>query len=37
VEAMKYVVDRMYKEYGPTTRTRYSATLEYHYEVNGQA
>lgn len=36
-EVMKYVVDRMHKEDGPTTRTSYSAALEYTYEVNGQA
>lgn len=35
-EVMKYVVDRMHKEDGPTTRTSYSAALEYAYEVNGQ-
>lgn len=35
-EVMKYVVDRMHKDEGPTTRTRYSAALEYVYEVNGQ-
>ena len=35
-EVMKYVVDRTHKDEGPTTRTSYSAALEYAYTVNGQ-
>ncbi len=36
-EVMKYVIDRMHKDEGPTQRTSYSALLSYRYEVNGQS
>ena len=36
-EVMKYVVDRMHKDEGPTQRTSYSAALSYRYEANGQS
>lgn len=36
-EVMKYVVDRMHKDEGPTQRTSYSALLTYGYQVKGRA
>jgi len=35
-EVMKYVVDRVHKDDGPSQRTSYSAQLSYRYEHNGQ-
>lgn len=36
-EVMKYVIDRMHKDEGPTQRISYNALLSYRYEVNGKS